>query len=125
MTAESLFCKQMLGIERVHPASAEAVEFLMKNQPRRSETNFYYWYYGTLAMYQYGGKSWQEWNEQLRDKLIDAQSTSGDLAGSWDPRGPWGSYGGRIFSTALATLSLEVYYRFLPLYQMGGRYSEN
>ncbi len=125
MTAEALFCKQMLGIERAHPASAEAAEFLMQNLPRRSETNFYYWYYGTLAMYQYGGKSWQDWNEQLRDQLIDAQRTSGDLAGSWDPRGPWGSYGGRIFSTALATLSLEVYYRFLPLYQMGGKYTEN
>jgi hypothetical protein len=46
------------------------------------------------------------------------QRTDGDFAGSWNPRSPWGDYGGRVFSTAVSTLCLEVYYRFLPLYQM-------
>ena len=40
----------------------------------------------------------------------------GPLAGSWDNSDLWGSYGGRVYTTALATLTLEVYYRFLPLY---------
>ena len=38
------------------------------------------------------------------------------FAGSWDPSGPWGRYGGRLYSTAISTLTLEVYYRLLPLY---------
>ena len=40
------------------------------------------------------------------------------MAGSWDPDdSPYGSMGGRIYGTALATLTLEVYYRFLRLYE--------
>jgi hypothetical protein len=124
MTAEALFSRQMLGIKRTDPASLEAVDYLMQNLPRRSELNLYYWYYGTLAMYQYGGESWRMWNESLRDLLVAEQRQSGENAGSWDPRGPWGPYGGRLYSTTLSALCLEVYYRFLPLYQMGGRYEQ-
>ncbi len=121
MTAEALFCKQMLGISRENPASLEATQFLLseKNLPRKSDPNLYYWYYGTLAMYQYGGKEWEQWNGLLRELLVEDQVKKGNLAGSWNPEGPWGGYGGRIYSTALATLSLEVYYRFLPLYRIG------
>ncbi len=121
MTAEALFCKQMLGISRESPASLEATQFMLSedNLPRMSDPNLYYWYYGTLAMYQFGGKEWEQWNGLLRELLVEDQVKKGDLAGSWNPAGPWGGYGGRVYSTALATLSLEVYYRFLPLYRMG------
>ncbi|WP_339730153.1 prenyltransferase/squalene oxidase repeat-containing protein [uncultured Gimesia sp.] len=124
MTAESLFCKQMLGIRRDNPSCTEAIQFISERPPRRSEYNLYYWYYGTLAMYQYGGNPWREWNEDLRELLISEQVMHGSNAGSWDPRPPWGPYGGRLYSTTLSTLCLEVYYRFLPLYQMGGRYDD-
>jgi hypothetical protein len=120
MTAEALFCKQMLGIKRTNRASAEAVDYLLENLPQRSKQDLYYWYYGTLAMYHHGGEAWRRWNEAMRDTLVADQRTDGDFSGSWNPRAPWGDYGGRVFSTALATLSLEVYYRFLPLYQLPG-----
>ncbi|MFM9966464.1 MAG: hypothetical protein ACKV2Q_35250 [Planctomycetaceae bacterium] len=119
MTAEALFCKQMLRLSRSDPASTEGMTFIMQRLPRGSTHNLYFWYYGTLAMYQYGGAPWREWNEALRETLIAEQRTRGHMAGSWDPKAPWGAYGGRIFSTAVSTLCLEVYYRFLPLYQMG------
>ncbi len=119
MTAESLFCKQILGISRDNPACTEAVSYMLQRPPRPSTHNIYYWYYGTLAMYQYGGSSWNEWNEHLRETLIAEQQTKGHKTGSWDPKPPWGPYGGRVFSTAISTLCLEVYYRFLPLYQIG------
>ncbi len=124
MTAEALFCKQMLGISRTSPTSTEGVNFIMQRLPRGSTHNLYFWYYGTLAMYQYGGAPWRQWNEALRETLIAEQRTRGHMAGSWDPKAPWGEYGGRIFSTAVSTLCLEVYYRFLPLYQMGGQYDD-
>ncbi len=118
MTAEALFCQQMLGFKRDTSRNVESVRYLLKNLPRLSQLNLYYWYYGTLAMYQYGGKPWEQWNAAVRDTLIEAQVREGSLVGSWDPNGPWGRYGGRLYSTALATLTLEVYYRLLPLYRM-------
>ncbi len=124
MTAEALFSKQMLGLKRTNPAGKEAVDYLMTHLPRRQELNFYYWYYGTLAVFQYGGQPWKQWNESLRDMLVSEQRATGSDRGSWDPRDRWGGYGGRVYSTALSALILEVYYRFLPLYQMGGRYAE-
>ena len=113
MTAEALFCRQVLGLDNNKTATDEAVRYLLANRPSRSSLNLYYWYYGTLAMFQRGGKDWVEWNAAMRDLVISEQRTVGPLAGSWDPRGVWGSYGGRIYSTAVATLSLEVYYRYL------------
>lgn len=118
MTAEALFCQQMLGYPRESAASREAVQYLLNHMPRLSELNMYYWYYGTLAMYQYGGQPWENWNNVVRDTLIQQQRTDGKFAGSWDPNGPWGRYGGRLYSTAISTLTLEVYYRLLPLYRM-------
>lgn len=120
MTAEALFSRQLLGMNRDNPAAAEAVAFLLQHPPRQSEQDLYYWYYGTLAMYHHGGQPWRTWNAALRDNLVDTQRSRGHAAGSWDPHAPWGDYGGRVFTTALSTLCLEVYYRFLPLYQVGG-----
>ena len=118
MTAEALFCQQMLGFPRDTDASRESIAYLMRNPPRLSNRNYYYWYYGTLAMYQQGGKSWQEWNATVREILISEQVQTGPMTGTWDPNDEWGRYGGRLYSTALATLTLEVYYRLLPLYRM-------
>ena len=117
MTAEALFCRQMFNVRQSDAASQEAVTYLRQNLPRLAVYDEYYWYYGTLAMFQYDGESWEDWNSSLRDMLIGLQRTSGPNAGSWDPKGKWAGIGGRLYSTALSTMSLEVYYRFLRIYQ--------
>ncbi|HZZ29935.1 MAG TPA: hypothetical protein VFE46_18205 [Pirellulales bacterium] len=117
MTAEALVCRQFLGMARDNPASDEAGQYLLSDLPRPDRINLYYWYYGTLGMYQLQGDAWKQWNEALQNTLIGKQRTDGDLAGSWDPECIWGGYGGRVYSTALSALCLEVYYRYLPLYQ--------
>ena len=64
-----------------------------------------------------GAGEWeQRWNEALQAELLARQRWDGSAAGSYDPDDLWGGYGGRVYSTALATLSLEVYYRYLPLH---------
>ena len=117
MTAEALFCRQMFNVRQSDAASQEAVGYLRQNLPRLAMYDEYYWYYGTLAMFQHDGEPWEEWNASLRDTLVGLQRTSGPQAGSWDPNGKWAGIGGRLYSTALSTMSLEVYYRFLRIYQ--------
>ena len=85
--------------------------------PNERQVNLYYWDYGTLAMYQAGGSGWERWNKALKRSLLGLQNRDGVDAGSWPANGTWGGYGGRVYSTAIATLSLEVYYRYLPVYQ--------
>jgi hypothetical protein len=117
MTAEALVCRQFLGVSREHPSCNEAGDYLLTQLPGQGEkANDYYWYYGTLAMYQLRGDYWKKWNAALQKTLLDRQIKDGPLAGAWDTDTVWGGYGGRIYTTAIAALSLEVYYRFLPLY---------
>ena len=117
MTAEAWVCRQFLGVGGPGTASAEAADYLLEHGPERDPYNLYYWYYGTLAMYQHGGDAWYRWNGQVRDQIVRRQRTKGHQAGSWDPDDSiYGTSGGRVYCTTLATLSLEVYYRFLRLY---------
>ena len=93
-----------------------AFGFVRSNLPRRSQINYYYWYYGSLAMYPQQGADWAEWNRTARPLLLRHQVRNrGRHDGSWDPIGQWGAPAGRCVTTGFATLSLEVYYRYLPL----------
>jgi hypothetical protein len=76
--------------------------------------DFYYWYYGTMAMFQVGGDPWNRWNEAMKKALVpnQRQDPADDRFGSWDPVDPWGADGGRVYGTAINVLSLEVYYRY-------------
>ncbi|MCZ7646400.1 MAG: zf-HC2 domain-containing protein [Planctomycetota bacterium] len=77
--------------------------------------NLYYWYYATLVAFQKGGDHWAQWNEAMKKTLLNAQRKDGDFDGSWDPQ--WPCFGGRVMTTALGAMCLEVYYRYLPLYR--------
>ncbi len=52
----------------------------------------------------------------LTEQLLSHQQQSGRTAGSWDSTDRWSKLGGRVYQTALCTLMLEVYYRYLPSY---------
>jgi hypothetical protein len=81
----------------------------------------YYFYYATQVMHHYtGGPEWKAWNDKMRDSLVKSQDQAANstLKGSWDPTGdPHAAAGGRLMYTSLCLLTLEVYYRHLPLYQ--------
>ncbi|MFM7107304.1 MAG: hypothetical protein ACKOZU_01640 [Planctomycetaceae bacterium] len=122
MTAEALVCRLFLGMPAGHPAAAEAVARIGRTPPDRSNFNSYTWYYATLASFYAGGPQWDEWNRRLQAALLPMQRREGGaLDGSWDPDPVWGGHGGRVYSTALSALTLEVYYRHQPLHERGPR----
>jgi hypothetical protein len=54
----------------------------------------------------------------MREHLIRMQEKEGHKAGSWDPEGTnYGKRGGRMYSTSMALMTLQVYYRHLPMYR--------
>ena len=120
MTAEALFCRQLLssngygGIrnDELH----EALQWISQDVPNNYRRNLYYWYYATLALHQAkeqsdaAGEAWEDWNHALTSVLLTSQQEDG----SWDADTTWGGYGGRVYTTALSAMCLEVYYRYLP-----------
>ncbi|MFN6111459.1 MAG: hypothetical protein ACK493_13905 [Planctomycetota bacterium] len=117
MTAEALLCRQLLE-PRVDPRTAdEASSYLLQTLPTLNSVNEYYWYYGTLALYHTGGRAWELWNQRLTEVLLRRQVQAGADAGAWPADGMWAGYGGKVFSTAMSTLCLEVYYRYQPIYE--------
>jgi hypothetical protein len=119
MTAEALLCRQYAGWPQDHPGLVDGVEHLLQRHlPRPGDRiNMYYVYYATQVMHHMGGQSWEDWNYRVRDILVDLQATKGHEAGSWAPQVGHDEAGGRLYQTALAVCTLEVYYRHLPLYR--------
>lgn len=117
MTAEGMYVQQLLGRSRDELCMRNSADYIIQHLPQwSSEPNTYYWYYATLALIQHQGEHWQQWNAAMKRELLANQCVSGPAAGSWDPVDKWSIVGGRIYQTALCTLSLEVYYRYLPMY---------
>lgn len=80
--------------------------------------SLYYSYYATQVMHHVGGEKWDRWNKKMRDDIVKRQSTEGHEKGSWPHQGAEHcEQGGRLMTTAFATMILEVYYRHLPLYR--------
>lgn len=123
LSAVGLLCCQYMGLPRTDRAMIEGTAFLMSNQPGAGGRNLYYWYYATQVLHNQPGPDWDVWNRKMRRTLIDTQSKEGNCAaGSWDPKAPqadaFGDAGGRLMITSLSALTLEVYYRYLPLYKL-------
>lgn len=125
MTAEALYCRQILGHDLSSPLSrtalAESLAHIRQELPGSDRPNLYYWYYGSLALHHVrlvnldASQTWEDWNEAMKRELLALQVTDGDNAGSWSPSACiWGGYGGRVYSTALGAMCLEVYYRYTP-----------
>lgn len=116
-SAVGLLCRMYLGWKHEEPALQRGVEKLSKMGP--SKNNMYYNYYATQVLHHYEGELWTKWNNVMRDQLVNSQSKAGHEAGSWFfGGGDHGSErGGRVYTTAMSTLTLEVYYRHLPIYR--------
>jgi hypothetical protein len=124
MAAVGLLCHLYFGDTSGSVRVASIVKHLKRHEPNlealredKLHTN-YYWYYATMAFFMVGGEDWYWWNERFRDLAVRLQCQAGCAEGSWNPDDGWmAPYGGRLYATCMNLLSLEVYYRYLPLYQ--------
>ncbi len=130
MTSVGLLMRLYSGWRRDNTNMTLGAQYLLQYPPAvgtssNPQRDTYYWYYATQVMFHMGGRYWSAWNQRLHPLLIGSQIREGDLAGSWDPFKPvpdkWAAYGGRIYVTAMNLLSLEVTYRYLPLYEETAR----
>jgi hypothetical protein len=124
MTSVALLCRAFLGQSPDDtPAMQKGAALLRSALPEHDAdgltNDLYYWYYGSYAMYQLGGRDWKVWSRALDSALVQTQRKDGNERGSWDPDGPWGMVGGRVYSTALGVLCCEAYYRYSRV--LGGR----
>ncbi|QDT69931.1 hypothetical protein MalM25_28750 [Planctomycetes bacterium MalM25] len=117
-SAVGLLCRMYLGWDQSDARLAKGVKRLSDRGPISG--NFYHNYYAAQAIFhQTGGVGavWRKWNEATREMLVEQQSTRGHERGSWYVKGGHTQRGGRLYTTAMATMTLEVYYRYLPLYK--------
>lgn len=133
LTAIGLLVRYYIdGWRSNNPGFAEGVKGLTMRAPSlqtKPEFDMYYYYYATQVVRFYGGETWQNWNEGpkgpdgtrkggVQDWLISLQDRSPTSRGSWPKEtgrlGRIGLHCGRLGTTCLCLLTLEVYYRYTP-----------
>ena len=115
MESVGLLCAAFTGKPAGDPLYESLANSVAAHQaPKTWPCNTYYLYYNTLAIFQVGGKRWDDWNGQVRDLLVTNQRRDGCFEGSWDWQGTvfHGNEAGRVLSTVYTTLSLEVYWLY-------------
>lgn len=127
MTAVGMMMYENLGVARIELKNL--ADHLIKDLPKYGSPNLnqemYRWYNTTLALYQFGGEHWKKWNFAMTNLLVLNQRVDGpldgstaDLNGSWDhEQDHFGQNLGRIYTTAMGALCLEVYYRYDRIYK--------
>ncbi|MEM9351821.1 MAG: prenyltransferase/squalene oxidase repeat-containing protein [Planctomycetota bacterium] len=113
-TAIGLFCRMMLGWPIEHRPLQKGLGRLADETP--GGNHMYYNYYASQVLHHAGGRGWERWNQRNRTYLVRSQGRRGHERGSWFFDEEWTDYGGRLYSTTMAILTLEVYYRYLPMY---------
>ena len=113
MTAEALVCWQFLGLARRAPGRRRGGRIPRWRVARRRPAEL------LLLVLRHAGhciscraRPGGDGTRPCSAQLLATQRKAAPLAGSWDPDPVWGGYGGRIYSTSLGALCLEVYYRY-------------
>ncbi len=125
MSAVAVLSRIFIQKSQKEPALT-AAHLLVSDLPawKSGEVDFYYWYYASLALFQYDGPKgafWSKWNDSMKNALVPHQKLAKDGCenGSWNPgEDRWGFEGGRVYAAAINCLTLEVYYRYAHVFGM-------
>ena len=120
MTGGSVLCHQQWG--KGSRATVRKGRKFLENKVTfgydTAESDLYGHYYNGQAMINFGGTTWKNYNKLFRDDVLNAQNPDGSFkppGGGNAINGTATTYVGNVhYRTCLATLMLEVYYRFLP-----------
>jgi hypothetical protein len=124
MTAIGMLCGHWLRITESDRSAVGGQKYLLANPPDEKHRDSLYLFFGTYAIHDLADHNWDTWNRAMRRTLVISQCKEGCAAGSWDPEKPSrdeSADGGRLMTSALSTLTLEVYSRYgssLPLYHL-------
>ncbi len=113
-TAIGIISRMLSGMSLQNEQLQLGIDYLSAHGPEKN--NMYYNYYATQVMLHAGGAKWKKWNDVMREQLVNTQIKEGHAAGSWNLADAHGKKAGRLYMTCLCTMTLEVYYRHLPLY---------
>jgi len=113
-TAIGLLLRMYLGWGADDDRLENGAAYLARLGP--SNNDMYFNYYATQVLSHLGGDRWEQWNLQMRDHLLQTQVVQGHETGSWHFSHEHADEAGRLYSTAMCTMILEVYYRHLPLF---------
>ena len=116
------------------PFLIEGAEVLLNDlpaigkDPDKPQTDYYYWYYGSLALNQIDGpdaprrtnKYWGPWNKAMNETILAMQDqTKGACSyGGWMQPDRWSFAYGPVYTTAINVLTLEVYFRYANAFGM-------
>jgi hypothetical protein len=109
------FILQLSGFPQ-DPAVPPAIRFMQDHAPAwhgEAPGNgypFYYWYYGTRAMYVAGGEDWRIWKDWMCRFLVDHQNEDGSWDGASQERNL------DVYRVALGAMMLEFCCGQVPVY---------
>jgi hypothetical protein len=120
ITAIGVLCLQLIGHSKDKECKMglDALRAADCDWGKPPPWSLYAWYYITQAKFHSGGPGWTAWNSKFAKEFTENQNEDG----SWtSPSGALQdgkeTNNGPVYSTALAALTLQVYYRFLPTYK--------
>lgn len=122
ITGIGVLCLELLGhaMDKECRQGLQALVGSNCDWEKPDEWPMYAWYYITQAKFHQGGQTWSGWNSKFARVYVKNQNEDG----SWTSAGAnlTSDSGkevnqGPVYSTTLAALTLQVYYRFLPTYK--------
>ncbi|MFN0207107.1 MAG: hypothetical protein ACKVS6_12460 [Planctomycetota bacterium] len=122
-------CVRSIVKPKVHDTVFEkGAKLILNDLPEwnkvKKSIDYNYWFWATLALTDFDGPEsgrvvhgnyWKSWVLPLKKALLDNQVYRSNLCaeGSWDGDDKWGiDGGGRVYATAINTLTLEIYYQY-------------
>lgn len=122
MTAIGMLARQYAVGEPDDLTQSESRQYLLEQlTPDRLPNQPFATFFGSEAQHQVDADELSSWALEVRRSLIVAQATTGCASGSWYPQqagDKWVSQGGRLVTTCLASLTMSINYRHLPLHRM-------